>query len=277
MFKLDEILDKVKELHSHSILNNNEYYTEKLLQIIIDLSTIDNQSLDDVKSEVDENEIEKVKRKVPKWMKKTNQYNYKILKSYMDLSDCNEDSIRVEELEEYVGIGKVFLGHYNGLKTISEKNHAKVFDEINKQVKLWEPVAEFIEDIFVEENPIYRFKEKNYRYRGRQQNAYKNLIFDVIKEYLDTHLGISYKELQVKFNDLHASKVIFSEADYIAWLDNGYDNSIPRYFAKTINYNGSKYYILNQWGHDKNYDRLGHFINFARKELQYNIQEVKNT
>jgi len=146
MFKLDEILDKVKELHSHSILNNNEYYTEKLLQIIIDLSTIDN-----VKSEVDEKEIEKVKRKVPKWMKKKHQYNYRILKVFMDISNHNEHSVSVDELEKYSEIDpKIFLGHYNGMKTISVKNHGKLFDEVDKRVKLWEPVAEFIIGTFTE-------------------------------------------------------------------------------------------------------------------------------
>ena len=34
------------------------------------------------------------------------------------------------------------------MKTISKKNHAKVFEEINKEVSLWKPVAGFIEEIF---------------------------------------------------------------------------------------------------------------------------------
>lgn len=150
MFKLDDTLVKVKELHSHSILNHDEYYSEKLLQIIIDLSTIDNRLIVDINSDIDEDEIEKVKRKVPKWMKKTHQYNYQILKAYMDLSNNNLTPIKVGTLEKYVDIGKVFLGHYNGMKTISEKNHGKVFNELDRKVKLWEPVAEFIEGIFKE-------------------------------------------------------------------------------------------------------------------------------
>jgi hypothetical protein len=153
MFKLDDTLDKIKELHSHSILNNDEYYTDKLLQVIIDLSTIDNHLLVNTKSEVNEDEIKKVKRKVPKWMTKTHQYNYQILKAYMDLSDNNLIPVKVVNLENYVDIGKVFLGHYNGMKTISEKNHGKVFNEIDRKVKLWEPVAEFIEGVF-EENSM---------------------------------------------------------------------------------------------------------------------------
>ena len=55
----------------------------------------------------------------------------------------------INKLEEQSEIEpKIFLGHYNAMKTISKKNHAKVFEEINKEVSLWKPVAGFIEEIF---------------------------------------------------------------------------------------------------------------------------------
>jgi len=34
------------------------------------------------------------------------------------------------------------------MKIISERNHAKVFDEMYGEVKLWEPVADFIVDLY---------------------------------------------------------------------------------------------------------------------------------
>jgi hypothetical protein len=43
---------------------------------------------------------------------------------------------------------KVFLSNYNILKTISEKNHGKVFTEENEQISLWKPVEEIIVKYF---------------------------------------------------------------------------------------------------------------------------------
>lgn len=147
--KIEEILLLAKELHKHSILQADKYYEDKLLQIIINLSTLEQNTLSECSnSNVEhQDEIDKVKRKVPKWMKKTHQYNYLILKAFMDISDNNEHRITVDELEEYVNIGQSFLANYNNLKTISHKNHGKVFDEIDREIELWEPVAEFIANL----------------------------------------------------------------------------------------------------------------------------------
>lgn len=177
MKKLDEALVLAKELHSHSILHNDVYYTDKLLQIVINLSLIDEQIPVNTNLGSYPDEIKKVKRKVPKWMKKTHQYNYKILEAYMTLSNNNLHPIHLDELEDYVDIGTVFLGHYNGLKTISEKNHAKVFNEIDRMVKLWEPVAEFIMELFQNKQMDVDMLEKN-------EDVIKIRIGDFIKEHI---------------------------------------------------------------------------------------------
>ena len=98
------------------------------------------------KEELEELEIEKVKRRVPKWQEKRNQMNFKMLKGFMDLSNNGSHSVNVISLERYLALNdsKKFLGHYNQLKTISAKNHAKVFTEKNGQITLWEPVEAFI-------------------------------------------------------------------------------------------------------------------------------------
>ncbi len=95
-------------------------------------------------------EIEKVKRKVPLWLKKTNQYNYKILNTFMSLSNNNNHTINVTTLEAHCNINdpKKFLSNYNLLKTISEKNHGKVFVEKDGQVSLWKPVEEIVVSYF---------------------------------------------------------------------------------------------------------------------------------
>ena len=144
MSKIKEATEIAEELYGYAILNKNDFVKEKSRQLMryLDLISELETSLD--KNEDYSDEIAKVKRKVPKWMKKTHQYNYLILKAFMDISDNNEHRVSVEELEEYVNIGQAFLANYNNLKTISEKNHAKVFEEVDRMVGLWEPVAEFI-------------------------------------------------------------------------------------------------------------------------------------
>jgi len=285
--KIDETLSLVKELHIHSIINGDTYYSDKLLQIIINLSTAGEVKNLDNTATSDEAEIAKVKRKIPKWMKKTHQYNYLILKAFMDLSNYNENRVPVDELEEYVNIGKAFLANYNNLKTISEKNHGKVFDEIDRQVVLWEPVAEFIVKLFQENQmtskgkivditePVYMFQSKEYKKGQRNNISFRYLVLDVIKKYLDENREYNYRELQDKFNSLHSSKVILDERDYIQWLNAGNENDTKRYFDEPVIYNNEKYYILTQWSHDKIHDRLGVFVDFVRNELGYDIHEIK--
>jgi len=95
------------------------------------------------------NEIEKVHRKVPRWLKNPSQYNYKILTAYMKLSKNNTTPIKVSLLEKHSGIkNNKFTSHFNQMKIIAKKNHAKVFDEANGEVKLWEPVANFIVELY---------------------------------------------------------------------------------------------------------------------------------
>jgi len=181
MSTIDETLALVKELHSHSIINSDDYYSEKLLQVIISLSTLNLTKDTDSKLSDDEkllqDEIAKVKRKVPKWMKKTHQYNYQILKAFMELSDNNVERVEVDTLEKYVDIGQAFLANYNNLKTISEKNHGKVFEEIDREVELWEPVAEFIEEKFIEGD-----KMAQNRYTYDEVKAITKVIVSLAKD-----------------------------------------------------------------------------------------------
>ena len=286
MFKLDDTLDKVKELHSHSILNNDDYYIDRLLEIIIDLSTIDNQLLVGGKSEINEDEIEKVKRKVPKWMTKTHQYNYQILKAYMDLSDCNKIPIPVDVLEDYSEMSEMFLGHYNAMKIISEKNHAKVFEETDKVVELWKPVAKFIEDTFkchqtIHKKHHYSFDGKIYKKNNKSGLGLGRLLFDIFKKYLIENPNKSYLEIQAIFNPLHDrfsnetnnQKVVLDEDDYNLWyMGKTKDSKRDRRYFEPIVYNGYNIYFTTQWG-DTN-GNITDFIAFAKDKLGYDIVEL---
>ena len=92
-------------------------------------------------------EVDKVKRKVPKWFNNLQQINTQILKSYLLLQQ-ETDVVTVNLLAnvcEGEGVeAKTFRDHYPQMKSIAEKNHAKVFDENGGFITLWEPVSKFI-------------------------------------------------------------------------------------------------------------------------------------
>ena len=92
-------------------------------------------------------EVDKVKRKVPKWFNNLQQINTQILKSYLLLQQ-ETDVVTVNLLAnvcEGEGVeAKTFRDHYPQMKSIAEKNHAKVFDENAGFITLWEPVSKFI-------------------------------------------------------------------------------------------------------------------------------------
>lgn len=95
-------------------------------------------------TELELKEIEKVKRKIPKWFKNGGQINSKILITFMRLSNKNAKSVSIQDLvisDTSIDIRK----NYQEMKEIYEKNHAKVFDEDSSgMIALWQPVADFI-------------------------------------------------------------------------------------------------------------------------------------
>lgn len=92
-------------------------------------------------------EIEKVKRKIPRWFNNPHQINSRILVAFLRLKN---DNIHVTPsvLREHCSEINDFEGNYNQMKNFGEKNHAKVFEEINNTIELWEPVEVFILESF---------------------------------------------------------------------------------------------------------------------------------
>lgn len=154
------ILNDAKEILKESLKIENKIIEDKILSIMANAKIMSNQlekSKDEKKDkkkkskkELEELEVKKVMRKVPMWLKKPNQYNYKILKTFMNLSNNNKYPISIISLERHSNIidPKQFISHYNQMKGISEKNHAKVFNENKGEVRLWKPVEEFITELF---------------------------------------------------------------------------------------------------------------------------------
>ena len=165
--KIDDTLKIAKELFKHSVINDDEYAQDKLMKIIVNISTIKDQKSEGKSSGSDvteNNEIQKVHRKVPRWIKNPSQYNSIILNTYMSMSNNNEHPVVLNTLEEATGMDvKQFLTNYTQMRIMAEKNHAKVFTEEEGVVHLWKPVAEFIIELYrtTEINHLDKIYEKS--------------------------------------------------------------------------------------------------------------------
>ena len=150
--KSEESIHIAKDLYKHSVMKDDEYAQNELMRIIVNLSKLtDNKLESNSRGTIlaEESEIERVHRRVPKWIRKPLQINTMILNQYMTMSANNENPVVLQTLEEAVGLNsRKFFTNYTQMKIIAEKNHAKVFTEEEGVVQLWEPVAKFIVDTY---------------------------------------------------------------------------------------------------------------------------------
>lgn len=94
-------------------------------------------------------EIEKVRERVPKWFKKPDQINYKILVTALDILNENDRFAKLElknrVLKKYSMDEKKFNNAFPQMCSISSRNHGKVFEKFETgNYELWEPVKDFI-------------------------------------------------------------------------------------------------------------------------------------
>lgn len=154
---LNKILENSKKAYKESVLLENQILEDLLITIISDSKYLIEKMGEstmkypnkprDIQPRKEDDEIQRVKVRVPNWLKNSNQLNHKILVSFMELSHANQFKIPVSTLEKNCSLdSKIFISNYNQMKMISEKNHAKVFTEENGEISLWEPVAQFIMD-----------------------------------------------------------------------------------------------------------------------------------
>ena len=153
---IEKILYDAKVAYKESVKIENNILEEHLLSIIGNAqsilnnkSTFKQKNIVNTHSNQESEETQKVHRKVPRWLNNPSQYNYKILTTYMKLSNNNSIPISISLLEKHSNIeNNKFTSNFNQMKIISERNHAKVFDEVYGKVKLWEPVADFIVKLY---------------------------------------------------------------------------------------------------------------------------------
>lgn len=136
------------------------YYPEKWGDYVSD----DTEVTDDVPSleeelermqqeeeETRNDEIAKVIRKVPKWIRRPYQINSRLLSLYMEMSDNDRVAVKRDDLQAAFeqDSSDPFYSNYVQMKNFGPKNHGKVFEE-NRMgfIRLWRPVADFIKRAF---------------------------------------------------------------------------------------------------------------------------------
>ena len=155
---INNILENSKKAYKKSIMINNEELEELLFSIITDTKKLLDKVSDkkiitnnmSSKNRTEDEEIIRVKKKIPSWLSKPNQYNHKILVAYMKLSNKNRNTVTTEELEKESGLknSQTFISIFNQMKIISYKNHGKVFTEENGVITLWHVIADYIVEVY---------------------------------------------------------------------------------------------------------------------------------
>jgi len=92
------------------------------------------------------NEINKIHRKLPIWARRQHQINSKILTLYLKLEKEGISNITEKMLMERYNNQQEFYRNFPQMKTISDKNHGKVFEVENGIVKIWEPIRDIVEE-----------------------------------------------------------------------------------------------------------------------------------
>ena len=106
-------------------------------------------------------EIEKVRNRVPRWLKRPAQNNSRILIAFLNLME-KQEIISLETLAEECKDVPNFMGNYAQMINIADKNHGKVFSGASEKLTLWEPVKEFILQEYISaKKSYYEMDEQN--------------------------------------------------------------------------------------------------------------------
>jgi len=91
-------------------------------------------------------EIDKLRRKLPLWAVRQNQINAKILTLFLRLKEQGASEITEAMLSAEYDNPKEFNRNFTQMKIIAEKNQGKVFHVTNGIIKIWKPARELVEE-----------------------------------------------------------------------------------------------------------------------------------
>lgn len=106
---------------------------------------------------------------------------------------------------------------------------------------------------------------KKFNFNGKERLSKRQLVYEVIKKYIEDHPNISVNELKNEFNSMHRSyKVCLSQNEYDNFVSRTQTGEF-RYFEAPIKISNENIFICNQWGTN--------FPNVLKKisELNYHI------
>ena len=203
-----------------------------------------------------DDQIRKVKLRVPGWKNRPHQINSKILAIFMELSGNGKNGVFVDMLQDefetrYPEERGNFTKYYNQMRNNGYKNHDKVFYEDNEQtVWLWSPVRDFVikayskirygsndpDSVRAVENKI---KSDSTKFRILYYKGKKK----VIKETNQTHLLSDLIKLHMQNDDATREDIekLFEGEKWQIFCD---DKSVTGY--DRIKINGKTYRVSNQ-------------------------------
>ncbi len=97
----------------------------------------------------EKDEIEKVSKKLNRWVRRPNQICCKILNKYLQLAN-NSKSITKDQLKSELPELVTFDANFAQMKTISERNHAKIFEMNGDFIEVWSPVKNLVANYHAE-------------------------------------------------------------------------------------------------------------------------------
>ncbi len=98
-------------------------------------------------------EIAKVSRKLKKWVNNQEQYNSRILTSYLKLKRNGAQQITEANLKAETGSNTWFSSSYSQMKNITKKNNGKVFNQNGEYIEIWKPVEKAVKEY---ENQVFK-------------------------------------------------------------------------------------------------------------------------
>ena len=94
----------------------------------------------------EQSEIAKVGRKLPRWAKKPSQNCTQVLRAYIQAKREGVQPITTTAIQNRLADPSIFPTTFAQMKNIAQKNNGKVFEHVGDEVRIWPPVAAFVEE-----------------------------------------------------------------------------------------------------------------------------------
>jgi len=89
-------------------------------------------------------EIDKVIRKLPKWFKKPDNINTRILITFLELEKEFGSSVDYDILSKNCSGIDTFKTNFAQMKNYGQKNNGKVFEQTGSLITLWNPIKKYV-------------------------------------------------------------------------------------------------------------------------------------